>query len=394
MAISLSYSIPYIFAFLFIFTITARDIQWISHGNSSNIKVRIILISFYLFFIGCRGFLHTDWVVYYPEFQKLPVLWNLGNYQFSDMVWEPGFSLYSIIIKSFFPSYYAWVFIGTLIDILIIDYLLKNNLKYYALGFIFFYSFFTMYEINLLRNSKAIMLFFLSLQYVERNSYGRYLLINLIGLTFHTSALIYLCIYPILKIHFNRTFLISFFLVGVTVFILQIQWCSGILSFIGENLKIGRMWLLLRYIEHSESSILSIGFIERTFTFIFLFWNRNKIENHSRFGHIIYNCYLLYFFFYFYFSEFGVFSDRFSTLFILSYCFVYPIAFQYTKKNKLIFIFIMFIYMFLKELIGNRDILNKYSNIFFGVESYEERMKDAFKSKPYLQDRYYYQLYN
>ncbi len=394
MVTSLSYSIPYIIAFLFIFMVVLRDIKCISHGNYSNKKVRITLIAFYLFFIGCRGFLHTDWVVYYPEFQKLPVLWNMGGMRISDIIWEPGFSIYSIIIKSIFPSYFFWVFIGTLIDVLILDYLLKKNLKYYALGFIFFYSFFTMYEINLLRNSKAIMFFFLSLKYVENNKLYKYLLINLLGVAFHTSALLYILIYPILKIYFHRLFVLILFIVGIIIFVFNIPWCSGFLNFIGQNLNIGRIGILLTYIETSNTSILSIGFVERLFTFIFLLWYKNKIENYSYFGHLMYNCYLLYFFFYFYFSEFSTISDRFSTLFILSYCFVYPIAFQYIKKKKLIFVLGMFVYMFLKELMGNRDILNRYSNLLFGVESYEERIKDAFKSKPYLQDRYYYQLYN
>ena len=93
---------------------------------------------------------------------------------------------------------------------------------------------------------------------------------------------------------------------------------------------------------------------------------------------IVYNCYILYFIFLFYFSEINVLAERFSGLFLFSYCFIYPWLYEKLKLNKTIFIVLLFMYGFIKQVTGNANIMAKYSNLLWGIESYEERERDFY----------------
>lgn len=378
------YSLPYVVVFLVLFLLCLNEIKK-KPDTLQKRTLRFCCCTIYVFFIGLRGFLHTDWISYYPLFKELPTLWSFTIIDLEDFYMEPGFILYSIIIKSFCPSYYGWIFISTLIDVYLINACLKKNTGYYALGFLFFYSFFTLNEINLLRNTKAIMLFLLSVRYIG-NNFLKFSFLNIIGAFFHISSLLYIFIYPFLRLKIKRNILIAIFICGVLIYTLQVSWALPLLEYVSENLQIGRSGILIHYMKPNFDQ-LSIGFLERVFTFILFLFYRDKIYGKSPFLVVMYNCYIAYFISTFFLAEYSSLAERISTLFIISYVFIYPEIFKFCK-NKRVFIMLMFSYMLLKEIQGNKGLLNKYSNVLFGVESYEKRFNEAMKAMPALQDIY------
>jgi hypothetical protein len=54
---------------------------------------------------------------------------------------EIGFVAYTVFVKKIFSNYFIWVLISTLIDMLLIDYILEKYSNYYVLGFVFSLSF-------------------------------------------------------------------------------------------------------------------------------------------------------------------------------------------------------------------------------------------------------------
>ena len=67
-----------------------------------------LLIFGFVFFIGLRGYIYTDWINYYKMYDALPTIWDkklpifFHNSPYKSL--ESGFLIYSILIKSLFKS--------------------------------------------------------------------------------------------------------------------------------------------------------------------------------------------------------------------------------------------------------------------------------------------------
>lgn len=374
---SYSYSLPYIAIFCLLFVLACIDIHKTDRAEETK-TIRGATFVLLLIFFGLRGFIQTDWISYYTLFEGLPTVKDLNFCTFEDYYMEPGFILYSIIIKSIVPNYFVWVFINTLIDLWIFHLLFKHYSKYYSLSFLFFYLFLFMVEVNLYRNIKSIILFLLSLQCLQKKRTSMFVILNACGCLFHISSLVYIVLYPFFTLKLNKYFLWTTFVISNVIFLFHFQWASGLIEFVSSALGLERISVLLKYISFGQESSLSIGYLERCFTFIIIICLKKRIVRENYFRNIVYNCLVLYFIFFYFFSEFETLSERFSALFIFSYCFIYPWLFESLRLNKIVFICLLFSYGFIKQITGNHHILSKYSNLIWGVDSFEEREKDFY----------------
>lgn len=370
------YSVPYVIVFLlilFLFFIESRNIN----KGVSNRPIHIIVFGLLLLFIGLRGFIYTDWIIYYQLFELLPTLWDWTSIDFSEAMFEPGFLIYCILIKSIFPDYHFWTFVSALIDLIILSRLFKKYTNYYVLAFICFFAMNGIgMEFNLYRNSKAIVIFILSLDYIYKGRFVPYLLLNLLGATFHLSALIFIPLYFLLNKEISQKIMISIFVVGNILFLLKIKWISFILLPIISLLTSGIIAeKSMIYLETGQSYGITIGYIERVVTFILFFLFYKKLVEISPMNRIFYNIYLLYFISFFYFTEIEVFAGRFSMLFTFSYWVLYPNLYGILKtvSKKLIFLSLFIVYSLMRIIQTNNNIFAKYDNIFFGIESFQQR---------------------
>lgn len=149
-----------------------------------------------LWFIGLRGHMYSDFIVYYPLFEELPAISDL---EVGDYLMEPGFIIYSSLIKTIFPNYFIWIFINTSIDLLVFYHVFKRYTEFRILPLIFFIAYMGLsIEFNLYRNVKALDLFLLSIPYLQQRRIVPYMFLNLLGATFHVSSLIYIPMYFLL----------------------------------------------------------------------------------------------------------------------------------------------------------------------------------------------------
>ena len=371
------YSIPYVIFFCVLFVFTYIDIRNVD-AQKKKYSVRSFAFLLILCFLGLRGFIATDWIAYYNLFDELPTFGTFKWNMLGDFYMEPGFILYSIFFKTVCPNYFAWVFVNTLIDLSVFHFLFKKYSKYYLLSFLFFYLFLFLMEVNLYRNMKSIVLFLLSLRCITNGRWWEYILWNIAGAFFHISSLLFIILYPFFKLKFKHGILWVIFVVGNILYLFHVEWCSSLIEFIGNSVGLERFSTLLRYMSTGENSILSIGYFERLLTFILMVSLKDRIIAGDMLRNIVYNCYILYFIFLFYFSEINVLAERFSGLFLFSYCFIFPWLFEILKLNKTIFIVLLFMYGFIKQVTGNANIMAKYSNLLWGIESYEERERDFY----------------
>ena len=212
--ISYVYSLPYYIVFLFLFSLA------ISVNNKPRVQQRDKLrLSFILLiiFIGLRGYVYSDWISYLAFFEEVPFLFDLQLFDLTErFIFEPGFIIYTSCIKSICNNFHFFIFLSSLIDLWILLLAFKKYLKNPILGFAIFFAISGLsMEFNLLRNMKSIMLFLISLKFVQEKSFGKYFIFNMIGYLFHQTSLLYIPLYFVLGRNWNRKFIILLFILAI-----------------------------------------------------------------------------------------------------------------------------------------------------------------------------------
>lgn len=378
-AFSYTYSLPYIAFIIFLIVLMLWEFHKIN--KSKDIKqIRYLTIIGYLFFFGLRGYVSTDFYLYYPFFENLPTLWSGKNIFISDY-YEPGFVVYSSIIKSVFNDYFIWVFINTVIDVIILDIIFRRYSKYYVLCFLLFFVMLGfVLEINNFRNIKAIILFLLSLKYIQQRKILPYMLLNVLGIFFHTSSFFFLPLYFFLHKRISRKLLIIIFIIGNILFLTQAKVMMPLINLITENISGTAIFRVANYISdelYGNSRGISLGYAERVLTYVLVIVFYNRLAANKDSNILFANSYVLYFIAWFYFSDIFIFSDRVSLLFTYSYWLVYPNIYEIIKirSYRKLFLRICIVFLPLKMAVQTSDILSKYDNIVFGIEDYESRKR-------------------
>lgn len=364
--------------------------------KSKKVVLIIFVIILYQLFFGLRGFIAWDWFHYYPRFlTSIGIFEAIKNWNFifntgPSVSYEIGYQVWMSLFKSLTNSYHIYLFLTTLIDIFVISYVFFKYSPYPVFSILLFLGFGGLQiQLDLMRNIKAIFLFLISLDYLSKNKKIKYLLINILALSFHRTSLLYLPLIFFLrkKIYKYRKTILFLFGIGIIILIFSndllfivLKKIKEILEYANLNILNGIKKKLSSYLlnSYANSRELGIGFIERVGTFILFYTYRKKINNY-KYGTIFFNLYLLYVFTYLYGSGVRIIFERCGLLFIPAYWILYPILLKNMNKNKKIGLFILLsLYIILKiNKETNFSIkakeLYEYKNIIFTQESYKEK---------------------
>lgn len=382
------FSIPYIVYFILLF---ALGLECKEYKKFASIKMLngLTIVFFSLFFLGLRSYIYSDFVNYNYFYNCCPVLRDgfkrvhlFRTEDFVGKLFEPGFTLYTILIKSIWNNYFFFQFISFLIDFVVLYFFFKKYLgQNFLFGFCFYFLFQgNLIEINLLRNAKAIMLFLLSIDYLIEGKIFKYLIINLCGLLFHTSAILFIPLYFIRYVSLSKTKISILFIIGNLFFLLRIQWLKPLLTTILNIFsgQFGILKLITRYLEnetHSASYGLTFGYIERVTSFVLIYCLSDKIKKTDNRLDFFIRTFYLYIFITLFCSEFMIMIERVAALFIFPYWILYPKVFEILnkKQNKYLFICIMLFYGVLKLMAGHQTMMTKYENCVFSDNDINRR---------------------
>jgi hypothetical protein len=371
------YSIPYLIVFGLLWFLYLNEKGRIKNGlspqHAGNIAFLLMLV-----FIGLRGHVYTDFINYYPFYRDLPPIYKLDN--ISRGFLEPGYVIFSSILKTIAPNYFVWVFINTLIDLLVFRLVFKRYTHSLILPFIFFMAYQGIsIEFNLYRNAKAIDLFLLSLPYLQQRKLLPYMLLNLLGVTFHISAVIYLPLYFVLQRELPRWFVWSFLIIANVIFLSNIHFTSDLINnlgmFSGEDL----MAKLGRYQSSHMEYGFSFGYFERTFSIIICTILYYKLMEQTSSSRMFYNCAFFYYLTFMIFSDVKVLTERIPLLLIFSYWILFSNIAVLKYRLRPVILFFLILISFLKVLTGSQNIMSSYDNLLWGVKSYEQRQDVADK---------------
>lgn len=169
--------------------------------NKKSKKLWNITIVVYILFFAFRGLSGFDLKEYMLFFREtgdfLSLLNNDISLKFINL--ELGFQVLISIIKIFTNKYEVFSILITIIDILIIWKAFYKLSPYPILSLAIFMGLGGLIQqLNLLRNTKGILIFIYSLTLLEKNK-AIYIFSNIVGMTIHRSSVIYILLTDFLK---------------------------------------------------------------------------------------------------------------------------------------------------------------------------------------------------
>lgn len=356
-------------------------------GESFFIFSLLLLILFF----GLRGYIGYDWYSYKPNFDKMVTIGELlkGNTQVLYSGYELGFQIYTSFIKTLTNNYFIYNFINVSVDFIILYFVIKRFSKYPILSLLLFFSIYGVaLEIDMIRNAKSIMLFLLSIKYIEERKILNFGVLNILGILFHYSSIFYLPMYFILNAKWNKKFILFLFILGNIYYLSDIRIVMRIIKEYNTFLPTGIGAKLSGYFSIIPLDFplgFSLYYFERVIMFLLCWFVSDNLKN-KKYGNIMLNSLYISIFFFLYLSEFSIVAMRFGLLFIYSYWFILPMLLEIYPKLP---IFIVAIAISLFRLnnqinfVGNREVYS-YQNILINGDSEEnqrKRVEDASKYK-------------
>ena len=336
-------------------------------------------------FIGLRGHLYSDFINYFPFYESLPTIFHLNSSTMAHYLFEPGFVIYSSTIKSLGADYFTWVAIGSLLDLIVFRRFFRRYTDSAILPFLFFMAYNGLIiEFNLYRNAKAMDLFLLSIPYLERRKAIPYMLLNILGTTFHLSSVIYLPLYLFLNRRMSGTIRWGGIVFANIIFLGDIRVVSEIIGSLGLFQTMAFYDKLTSHAENSSISYgLTFGHIERTFAIILFTALYSPLTKQRQSNTIFYNCLWLYYVTFLIFHEVEVFVDRIPTLFVFGYWILYTNITSLRWRWRQVVMLIAILLAIVKITLANNTIAARYENVMFGVTDYSTRQHEV---APLLED--------
>lgn len=355
----------------------------------------ILSILMLVVFFGTRGYLGYDWYSYKPNFEKTDNILQVlsGNYKnifYSG--YEIGFQLYSSIVKAFSSNYLVFNFVNTVTDFLLIYFIFKRYSKYpIFVLFLYFGIHGIALEIDMMRNIKSILLFLCSIKYIEDRKPIVFIALNVLGMMFHSSSLIYFPMYFILNVKWNRKFIMGLFVLGNIYYISNVRLIINGVRMFGSYLPGGIGQKIAGYLSIIPGDFplgFSLFYVERIVIFLLVYFAGYQLMN-KRYGNIFLNSIYISVFMFLFTSELSVISLRIGILFIYSYWFIIPMLIEKTMapaaKIAVILLAAFICYFRVNNqlnFIGNRDIYI-YENIFFKHRSADEKWEKVEEAAKY-----------
>ena len=377
--------IPYMEVFGFLLLGGAVDV----FGKNERKKHMLFVFSIILLigFLGLRGFIGWDWWAYYPSYNNLP---NGFNY-------EIGYEIWSNIFYKIGLSYHHFTFINTVADILILAYVLKKYSKYPIFSMFLFLAVQGLsFEVDLLRNAKAVLLFIISIQFIKERKLIPFLILNILGMTFHMSSVIYLPMYFILNRNYSRKIILPLIILGNIYYIFDTKIFIHILEYMSSVLPAavgGKITSYLSIIPQNYKLPIGTLYFERLVTFIMVFFFLHKEKNHREkenpYSLIMENSFYIFYLIFLFTSEFFIASTRIGILFIYANWFLWGDIIENLRNTKIkVAVFLIAVLIGGNRIYNHFDfngnkILYRYENIITDYKSYEEKMKDLGRARKF-----------
>lgn len=362
-------------------------VSWMNAKLRNSFQWKIVVCSLIALFV-CFGYMTgSDWrgyeLTYYSiSFKDIPII-------------EPGYYIYSLLMKSVGFSFWPFFIITKLLSYITVVYFIDKYAKqyFYIVIALSISGFLFLYIDNPMRNLLAYTIFLFSIKYVLKKSFFKFFFVILVAFQFHVTILPFLFLYPFYNSKIGTMKLIATFLLVYlfvspdSIFIQKILLSNFInLPHIGDKLL---AYFVYDSAGGSTGTSFTIGtFIRFAITILLLYYRENIIMNQP-YGNCFFNFSFLYLLFYklglsiMIFQRFTIYLGFFYTIIIV--CLLYEF------KGKL-FQLISFAYIFIIGFASIYTVITSsykyvpYTNYVFYMNedlSYRTRYNYNFINSPY-----------
>ena len=339
-------------------------------------QIKYAAVGIFVIFFGFRGFILSDWIIYYPFFKECDAR-DLYDYNFvTSKGFEPGFTLLTIICKSIVDDFHFYTFVLCVINTaLLVRFFSKHsdNIPLALMLYVVFEG--LVISTNLMRNSIAIFIFLNALDYIRDRRPLPYFLLCGLATTFHISSVIFFPLYFVLHRSISKWGFLAVFIVSNIVFLSHFSIIELVFGLLGIDDSVSMK--VRAYTEiYDKSSQISVGYIERLMTGLLVFLYYDELKE-KREGNIMFiNMILAYISIYLLLSEFEILAKRICALFACGYWIIWAdlIRSFAIVNNRRLFASFVFLYCLLR--INNLTQLPdfEYDNVLTGIKSYNERL--------------------
>ncbi len=349
-----------------------------SEDDKTRLYLEIASIGIFIFFFGFRGFVFFDWTMYYQHFYNIPDFRTLMTMDVSKWATNPGYVLLNVACRAVVPNYHFFVFVCTSICAILLMRFFNKYTDNIPLSFMLMLSINgIMTFTDLMRNSLSILLFLNSLQYLYERKPLQYFAINLLGLTFHTTAIIALPLYFFLHRRINRWILLGLFLAANTMYLMHVPILKTLIGLVADIVAPSLKSWLEDYTTMDKDAGFNLGIgYERIITALLLFFFIDKLRDMRKENDIFINSTYLYLILFLVFSEFTSVSLRLSTLFSFGYWVIWGDlikCFEF-KSNRHLFALFLGVYCLMRTYSATNMQLAEYENILISAKPYNERI--------------------
>lgn len=211
----------------------------------------------------------------------------------------------------------------------------------------------------------------LSFPYLINRKFIPYLLLNILGFVFHSSALLYIPLYFFLTIHLPGLIIWCGIIIANIIFIFNIGFINDFLNNLTFFKQMSFYDNLAYYTSTAKVSKFSIGFFERSFAILLFTYFRKVLVKRHKYYDVFYNCYWFYYISYLSFFEIQVFVDRFPMLFTFSYWILYPAVTSIYTKWRVLLNILIGILVVLKIYASTNNVTASYQNILWDDVNYK-----------------------
>ena len=364
----------------------------ISFSERSRLILSVSAVALFVFFIGGRGFIGWDWTNYYPYFENAA-----GISDFTHHKWvfaDPGWNIYTSLVKTItrcvgwqgMAAYNFFILLSAFIDGVLLFLFFHRHVghKYFVFAlavFMVFYGF--TFETDLMRNVKGLLIYLLSVRYIETNQWGKHFLLVALAITFHWSVILLAPCYFFIKKRLPLTLVLALFIAGNVIYLFGLPSVSLIIRQVARLLPEEKQTLVLGYVSsavYGKTYGFSLGYIERVIAFLLvLFYQRRMLQENEN-TIIFINALIIFVFICLYGYEFDIFITRFGALFSFGFWVMYPQLLKVMDKvTAPLYALLLSGIMIVKMHNLSNNILYDYQNFLIEkVDNYQYR-KQIFK---------------
>lgn len=373
------YTIPYYIIFLILLLFSFLEYK----GTLPKMKCLKVCSFIFIIFFCFRGFVGYDWMAYYPLFENVDYIGNLTSESFFVIIRnnskpepiEPGFILYTSIIKTIFNSWHAFVIITTLIPIISITYFIKRQSTNYAFSFAVFFVLYQVLLYDLMRNAMAVALFLFAVDFLYKKKYFQFVTLLLIGMTFHNSILLISPILLIRNVKFSSWFLWASFLMVNIIFWLNYPVVSNILQLIVGYALSDKLALTVEsYLDSDMGGRgFTLGYLVRIIVFIVIMHYRKNIIKNPKLI-FLFNAYFISILISIGMTDLKVFTSRMEINLFFPFIILYPYLLSVMNiSRQRLFVSFLILYCMFKIAGTYNTIMSEYETMFNG-KTYDQQI--------------------